>query len=122
MPIQITKFTWHESENSVYITLSLYKANRNKVDIFYTNEYLKVSYPPYFFELFLPHKIWSDLDISDLNEDSIDNLCEDNGVKCFIDNKQICLELLKHTKVFWNDLFPMFRFCSIRFRVEFPVH
>ena len=106
MPIEIKNYTWNESEGSVYITLPLNKGNKNKVDIFYSNEYLKVSYPPYFFELCLPHKIWTDLNISDLNEDAIDNLCEDNGVKCLINNNQIFLELLKLKQAFWNDLCP----------------
>ena len=106
MPIEIKKYTWNESVGSLYITLPLNKGYKKKVDIFYTNEYLKVSYPPYFFELFLPHKIWTDLNFTDLNEDAIDTLCEDNGVKCLIDDNQICLELLKLKQHFWNDLFP----------------
>ena len=65
------------------------------MDIFYTPHYMKVSYPPYFFEIFLPQKIWSALTLSDLKEDVIDSLCDDNGVKCLINDNKIFLELLK---------------------------
>ena len=70
MPIPVKDYVWHETLSSVYITLPLNNCNRNKVDIFYTPHYIKVSYPPYFFEIFLPHKIWSALTINDLNEDA----------------------------------------------------
>ena len=105
MPITIKEYTWHESESSVYITLPLHNLSRNKVDILYTPKYLKVSYPPYMFEIFLPHKIWSDLSFEDLNEDAIDTLCDDNGVKCLINENKIFLELSKLKPILWNDLF-----------------
>ena len=105
MPIPVKDHVWHETLSSVYITLPLNNCNRNKVDIFYTPQYMKVSYPPYFFEIFLPHKIWSALTLNDLNEDAIDSLCDDNGVKCLINDNKIFLELLKLEQgVAWNNL------------------
>ena len=105
MPIPVKDYVWHETLSSVYITLPLNNCNRNKVDIFYTPHYMKVSYPPYFFEIFLPHKIWSALTINDLNEDAIDSLSDDNGVKCLINDNKISLELLKFEQgVVWNNL------------------
>ena len=105
MPIAIKEYSWHETKTSVFITLPLNGVYKSKVDVFHTNKYLKVSFPPYFFEIFLPHKIWTNLDIADLNEDIIDSLCEDNGVKCLINDEKIFLELPKQQVQLWNNLF-----------------
>ena len=91
MPIEIKEYTWHETDSSVFITLSLNGVYKYKMDLFYSPEYLKVSYPPYFFEAFLPAKIWTDLSLDDLKEmegkkeDAIDTLGGDNGTKCLIE-------------------------------------
>ena len=110
MPIEIKEYTCHESDSSVFITLSLNGVYKYKMDLFYSPEYLKVSYPPYFFEAFLPAKIWTDLSLDDLKEmegkkeDAIDTLCEDNGIKCLIEDNKIFLELSKLKHEIWNDL------------------
>ena len=104
MPIAIKEYSWHETEGSVFITIPLNGVYKHKLDLFYSPEYLKISYPPYFFELFLPNKIWTNLSFDDLKEEVIDTLCEDNGVKCLIKNNKIFLELLKLKHDLWNDL------------------
>ena len=104
MPIEIKEYSWHETEGSVFITLPLNGIYKYKFDLFYSPEYLKVSCPPYFFEVFLPYKIWTDLNLDDLKEESIDTLCEDNGVKCLLENNKIFLELSKLKHVLWTSL------------------
>ena len=104
MPIEIKEYSWHETESSVFITLPLNGIYKYKFDLFYSPEYVKASYPPYFFEVFLPHKVWTDLNLADLKEESIDTLCEDNGVKCLLENNKIFLELSKLKHKLWSQL------------------
>ena len=59
MPIVIKKYNWHQTTSKISIDLQI--ASNNPSDIFITEDYLKVSSPPYLFEAFLPHKINVDL-------------------------------------------------------------
>ncbi len=43
MPIAVKDYTWEETERMIYITVPLKGVKPNKVDIFSTEEYLKVS-------------------------------------------------------------------------------
>lgn len=53
MPIVVKDHTWGETEHEVNITLPLKGVKSSKADIFSTNRYIKVNYPPYIFELHL---------------------------------------------------------------------
>ncbi|KAK3733290.1 hypothetical protein QZH41_011121, partial [Actinostola sp. cb2023] len=53
MPILVKDYEWEETEESVRVTVPLKGVQPNKIDIFSTEEYIKVSYPPYLFEVFL---------------------------------------------------------------------
>lgn len=53
MPIVVKDYTWGESEQEVHITLPLKGVKSSKADIFSTNRYIKVNYPPYIFEVHL---------------------------------------------------------------------
>lgn len=53
MPILVKDYTWKETENEVFITLPLKGVKSSKADIFSTNRYIKVNYPPYLFEVYL---------------------------------------------------------------------
>ena len=57
MPIQIKDFTWNESSKTLYITVPLKGVKPSKVDIFTTEEYIKVHYPPYFFDVWLNQRV-----------------------------------------------------------------
>ncbi|KAI8482091.1 hypothetical protein Bbelb_401780 [Branchiostoma belcheri] len=56
MPITVKDYTWEETETSVFITVPLKGVQAKKTDIFSTDKYIKVNYPPYLFEvdLFAP--------------------------------------------------------------------
>ncbi|XP_035664317.1 dynein assembly factor 4, axonemal-like [Branchiostoma floridae] len=56
MPITVKDYTWEETETSVFITVPLKGVQARKTDIFSTDKYIKVNYPPYLFEvdLFAP--------------------------------------------------------------------
>lgn len=53
MPILVKDYTWRETECEVSITLPLKGVKASKADIFSTNRYIKVNYPPYLFEVHL---------------------------------------------------------------------
>lgn len=53
MPLIVKDFTWEQTNKVVFITVPLKGVKANKVDIFSSEEYLKVSYPPYLFECLL---------------------------------------------------------------------
>ncbi|XP_077989227.1 dynein axonemal assembly factor 4-like [Glandiceps talaboti] len=53
MPIAIKDYSWDEAETTVHITVPLKGVKATKADIFSTDEYIKVSFPPYIFEVAL---------------------------------------------------------------------
>ena len=53
MPIAVKDYTWRESDTEVSITLPLKGVKSSKADIFSTDQYIKVNYPPYLFEVHL---------------------------------------------------------------------
>ena len=53
MPIAVTDYTWKESDDDLTITVPLKGVKGSKADIFSTNQYIKVNYPPYLFEVHL---------------------------------------------------------------------
>ena len=53
MPITVKDYTWRETETEVGITLPLKGVKSSKADIFSTDQYIKVNYPPYLFEVHL---------------------------------------------------------------------
>ena len=56
MPILINDFVWRETETEVLITVPLKGVKPHKADVFSTDEYIKVNFPPFLFEvqLFAP--------------------------------------------------------------------
>ncbi|XP_046357216.2 dynein axonemal assembly factor 4-like [Haliotis rufescens] len=53
MPLIVKDFSWEENESTLFLTVPLKGVKANKVDIFSSEEYIKVSYPPYIFECLL---------------------------------------------------------------------
>ncbi len=51
MPIFVKEFTWTETEKEVYIKIPLKGVNPKKVDIYYTDSFIKVNFVPFLFEL-----------------------------------------------------------------------
>ncbi|MCJ8733049.1 hypothetical protein PDJAM_G00218520 [Pangasius djambal] len=52
MPLLISDHTWTQTESSVFIRVPLKAVKPGKVDVLCTEEYLKVSFPPFLFEAF----------------------------------------------------------------------
>lgn len=53
MPIAVRDYTWKESDVDLTITIPLKGVKGSKSDIFSSNQYIKVNYPPYLFEVHL---------------------------------------------------------------------
>ena len=53
MPILVKDYIWRETELEVSITLPLKGVKSSKTDIFSTDRYIKVNFPPYLFEVHL---------------------------------------------------------------------
>lgn len=53
MPILVKDYTWRETKREVLITVPLKGVKSSKADIFSTNQYIKVNFPPYLFEVHL---------------------------------------------------------------------
>ncbi|XP_062861079.1 dynein assembly factor 4, axonemal [Trichomycterus rosablanca] len=57
MPLLIKDHSWTQTESLVYISVPLKGIKSNKVDVICTDEYLKVSFPPFLFEAFFSEPI-----------------------------------------------------------------
>lgn len=88
MPIIIKKFAWHQTEKVITITikLPLKNVNQKDVDLLTSRLYIKASYSPYFFELFLYKPI-------DTTKSS-----------CYIKDDEIIFELCKVESENWDEL------------------
>ncbi|XP_067275204.1 dynein axonemal assembly factor 4-like isoform X2 [Pseudorasbora parva] len=53
MPLIVKDHTWTQNQNTVYISVPLKGAKTTNVHVICTDEYLKVSFPPFLFEVFL---------------------------------------------------------------------
>ena len=53
MPLLIRDYTWDETEKMVFITVPLKGVRAHKVDLLSSEEFIKVSFPPYLFECLL---------------------------------------------------------------------
>ncbi|XP_031558123.1 dynein assembly factor 4, axonemal-like [Actinia tenebrosa] len=86
MPLLVKDYLWEETDLSVIITVPLKGAQFNKLDIFSTEEYIKVSYPPYLFECFLFAPV------------------EDVKGKATVGNGAVVFSLIKKEAGIWSSL------------------
>lgn len=86
MPILVKDFTWKQSQATIYIRVPLRGVNSTKVDIFISEKFLKLHYPPFLFEVYLSHSI-----------------NENEGVCTFTDTEAL-IELPKLYEQQWTDL------------------
>lgn len=86
MPLAVRDYTWEETEKMLFLTVPLKGVKANKVDILSSEDYIKVSYPPYFFECFLHESV-----------DDISSTAQ-------IGNGAVVFKLLKKETQLWNEL------------------
>ncbi|XP_045464609.1 dynein axonemal assembly factor 4-like [Harmonia axyridis] len=88
MPIVVKEFKWRQSENIITVIMPSHGIHPSKVDIFYSERYIKANYAQYFFEVILLRPI-------DVKQS-----------KCTITSTEIVLELWKLEKEDWPTLEP----------------
>ncbi|KPI97182.1 Dyslexia susceptibility 1 candidate gene 1 protein-like [Papilio xuthus] len=86
MPILVKDFTWTQSPTNLQIKIPSKSMNKNNIDVFTTDSYIKIHFNPFLFEIFLLH----DVD----NERS----------KCIVQEESIVLELIKKKENDWECL------------------
>ncbi|KAG7504535.1 dynein assembly factor 4, axonemal [Solea senegalensis] len=86
MPLLVTDYSWTQTETMVHVNVPLKGAKVGKVDIISSDEYLKVHYPPFLFEVFLFEPIDNDRSTAKVG----------NGVAI--------LSLSKRTNQMWEQL------------------
>jgi dyslexia susceptibility 1 candidate gene 1 protein len=86
MPILVKDFDWNQSDSKITIRLPLKGAKSRNINVVTSNEYLKVSYPPFYFECWLNAKIDDDKSLLSIND----------GI--------VSLELFKLEEKIWESL------------------
>ncbi|XP_065911555.1 dynein axonemal assembly factor 4-like [Dysidea avara] len=86
MPVLVKDYTWSETDTEVLITVPLKGVKPSKADIFSSEDYVKINYTPYLFEVFLYAPV--------VEEES--SIRVGNGV--------VEMRLCKKEKVIWGQL------------------
>ncbi|CAH0584517.1 unnamed protein product [Chrysodeixis includens] len=86
MPIIIKDYTWSQTNNVVHIRIPLNPVSHEKVDLFSTDKYIKASFSPFLFEVFLLHDV---------------NIKKS---KCMVNDDLITLDLVKYEEIAWESL------------------
>ncbi|KAL1007281.1 hypothetical protein UPYG_G00084490 [Umbra pygmaea] len=60
MPLIVKDYTWTQTETNIYLHVPLKGVKPGNIDIFCTDDYLKVHFPPFLFEAFLSEPIDDD--------------------------------------------------------------
>ncbi|CAF4153422.1 unnamed protein product, partial [Rotaria sordida] len=53
MPVIIRDINWEETDANLVLHIPMKGAKANKLDVLSSDQYLKVSFPPFFYEVFL---------------------------------------------------------------------
>jgi hypothetical protein len=99
MPIVVSDVTFEDSLGSIYITLPQLNVSVQTIDIYCNSVYLKVNYPPYFYELDFAYNVNPRASVTKVGDGKI--VCQivkvvkelwpaDNGYK-FIGAKNVIL-------------------------------
>ncbi|XP_058500437.1 dynein axonemal assembly factor 4-like [Solea solea] len=89
MPLFVTDYTWTQTDTTVRVHVPLKGAKAARVDVVSTDQYLKVHFPPFLFEVFLFEAV----------DDGRSSVKIGNGVAIF--------SLMKKTEKTWDHLMMM---------------
>lgn len=87
MPIQVKDVEWTETNQFITITVPTRGAATKNIDVFSTNNYIKVNFPPYFYEVLLFEEV------------------EDDESKATIHAGELKFNLKKKEKKMWGQLY-----------------
>jgi hypothetical protein len=74
MPIIVSDVTFEDSLGSIYITLPQLNVSLQTIDIYCNSVYLKINYPPYFYELDFPYNVDARASVTKIGDGKI--VCE----------------------------------------------
>ncbi|XP_070922912.1 dynein axonemal assembly factor 4 isoform X2 [Macaca nemestrina] len=86
MPLQVSDYSWQQTKTAVFLSLPLKGVCVRDTDVFCTENYLKVNFPPFLFEAFLYAPI------------------DDESSKAKIGNDTIVFTLYKKEAAMWDTL------------------
>ncbi|KAG8223224.1 hypothetical protein J437_LFUL003575 [Ladona fulva] len=86
MPILIKDFSWKQTEDVIIIRFPCKEENMKNIDIISATKYVKASFPPYIFELFLAKNI------------------KETESTCVMNNNELIFNLVKEEKGHWDVL------------------
>ncbi|XP_008062716.1 dyslexia susceptibility 1 candidate gene 1 protein isoform X2 [Carlito syrichta] len=86
MPLQVSDYSWRQTKTAVFLSLPLKGVSVRDTDVFCTENYLKVNFPPFLFEAFLYAPI------------------DDENSKVKIGNDTVVFTLYKKEAVMWESL------------------
>ncbi|XP_002753550.1 dynein axonemal assembly factor 4 isoform X5 [Callithrix jacchus] len=86
MPLQVSDYSWQQTKTAVFLSLPLKGVCVRDTDVFCTENYLKVNFPPFLFEAFLYAPI------------------DDENSKAKIGNDTIVFTLYKKEAAMWETL------------------
>ncbi|XP_037689826.1 dynein assembly factor 4, axonemal isoform X1 [Choloepus didactylus] len=86
MPLQVSDYSWQQTRHAVFLSVPLRGVCVRDTDVFCTENYLKVNYPPFLFEVFLYAPI------------------DDATSKAKIGNDAVCFTLYKKEAAIWESL------------------
>uniref|UniRef100_A0A8C9HWY0 Dynein axonemal assembly factor 4 n=1 Tax=Piliocolobus tephrosceles TaxID=591936 RepID=A0A8C9HWY0_9PRIM len=86
MPLQVSDYSWQQTKTAVFLSLPLKGVCLRDTDVFCTENYLKVNFPPFLFEAFLYAPI------------------DDESSKAKIGNDTVVFTLYKKEAAMWETL------------------
>ncbi|XP_003784420.1 dynein assembly factor 4, axonemal isoform X1 [Otolemur garnettii] len=86
MPLQVSDYSWQQTKTTVFLSLPLRGVSVRDADVFCTENYLKVNFPPFLFEAFLYAPI------------------DDASSKAKIGNDAVVFTLYKKEAAVWESL------------------
>ncbi|XP_012325240.2 dynein axonemal assembly factor 4 isoform X2 [Aotus nancymaae] len=86
MPLQVSDYSWQQTKTAVFLSLPLKGVCVRDTDVFCTENYLKVNFPPFLFEAFLYAPI------------------DDENSKAKVGNDTIVFTLYKKEAAMWETL------------------
>uniref|UniRef100_A0A2K5IAF5 Dynein axonemal assembly factor 4 n=1 Tax=Colobus angolensis palliatus TaxID=336983 RepID=A0A2K5IAF5_COLAP len=86
MPLQVSDYSWQQTKTAVFLSLPLKGVCVRDTDVFCTENYLKVNFPPFLFEAFLYAPI------------------DDESSKAKIGNDTVVFTLYKKEAAMWETL------------------
>uniref|UniRef100_A0AAY4EIC5 Dynein axonemal assembly factor 4 n=1 Tax=Denticeps clupeoides TaxID=299321 RepID=A0AAY4EIC5_9TELE len=85
MPVIVQDYKWEQTDSAVFVSVPLKGMSASQVDVFSTDEYLKVRFPPFLFEAFLFAPV------------------EDDKSTATIKKGEMLFTLQKRSKEMWTD-------------------